>query len=275
MVAEYRANDAEWIGDAILAEKPNVARMYDYLLGGFHNFQIDRDAADKMLQVYPDLRLVTYANRAFLRRVVNHLATQGIELFLDIGSGVPTVGNVHEVAHGLNPAAQVVYVDIDPAAVAHSRATLAGNPNATALRGDLANPEQILSHPDVSRLLDFGRPTAILLIAVLHYIVDNDTAYRAVRTLRDALAPGSYMAISHGIPETQPPEVDEQLGTLMRTASHFTRRSPQEVMRFFDDMELVQPGLVLTPLWNPEGPDDFLLNRPEQCLAVAALGRKP
>jgi len=139
-------NTDTWTPDDVLADKPNASRMYDYLLGGYHNFEIDRLAAKKVLEFYPDMRLAAYACRAFLRRVVNFLVEQGIDQFLDIGSGIPTVGNVHEVAQKANPAARVVYVDIDPVAVAHSRAMLKDNPNATAIRADARQQDQIINH---------------------------------------------------------------------------------------------------------------------------------
>ncbi|MBX6342403.1 MAG: SAM-dependent methyltransferase, partial [Thermomicrobiaceae bacterium] len=143
-----------WARGDFPLDKPSAARMYDYYLGGFHNFEIDRQAAEQAIARWPDLPLIMQANRAFLRRAVNFVSGQGIDQFLDIGSGIPTVGNVHEVAQRANPSARVVYVDIDPIAVAHSQEILRGNPNATVIQGDVRRPSEILEHPDVQRLLD-------------------------------------------------------------------------------------------------------------------------
>src|SRR2546423_11334318 len=146
--------------------------MYDYFLGGYHNFEIDRKAAEAAIAIYPDFALVMRANRAFLRRAVEYLVAQGVDQFLDIGSGIPTVGNVHEVAQRANPAARVVYVDSDPVAVAHSSAILQGTANTAVIRADTRHPAQILGHPDVRRLLHFDKPLALLLVFILHFIID-------------------------------------------------------------------------------------------------------
>jgi len=269
-------NTSIWIPEGIPLDKPNAARIYDYLLGGYHNFEIDRLAAEKVIEIYPDSRLATQACRAFLRRVVNFLAEQGIDQFLDIGSGIPTVGNVHEVAQRANPAARVVYVDIDPVAVAHSKAILKDNPNATAIQADARQPERILGHPEVQQLLDFDRPVAVLLLLLLHAIPDDEEAYSLVRTLRDALVPGSYIAISHGTRDDAPPGVLDQLNKLTKATPTPTKdRSWAEILHFFEGLELVEPGLVRLPLWRPEGPDDIFLDQPERVLVFGGVGHKP
>ncbi len=262
--------------DEIPLDRPNVARMYDYLLGGYHNFEVDRLAAERVAQVYPHMRQAAWVNRAFLRRAVHFLIEQGLDQFLDIGSGLPTVGNVHQVAQGVNPAARVVYVDVDPIAVAHSRVMLLDNPNAAAIQADARQPDQILSHAEVKRLLDFGQPLGLLLVAVLHLLPDDDQAYGAVRALRDALAPGSYVAISHGTIEDAPLDLLEQLDRLGAGACiPYQYRPRARIQSFFDGLELVEPGLIHSPLWRPEGPHDVFLDRPERSLAVAGIGRKP
>lgn len=268
--------ESTWIADDIHIDKPNIARIYDYLLGGYHNFEIDRLAAKRVLEITPDAQLQGYACRAFLRRVVEFLAGQGIDQFLDIGSGIPTAGNVHQVAQKINPDARVVYVDIDPVAVAHSQAILEGNSNATAIRGDVGQPAQILDHAEVKNLLDFSRPVAVLLLLVLHAIWDDEEAYSTVRTLRDRLVPGSYIAISHGTVDDAPPEIIEQMAKVSAGTSIPTRPRPwAQIQRFFDGLELVEPGLVRPPLWRPEGPDDILLDQPKQTLSFGGVGRKP
>ena len=250
--------------------------MYDYFLGGFHNFDIDRKAAQQALAIYPDFSLVMRAGRAFIRRAVQFLTTQGIEQFLDIGSGIPTVGSVHEVSQQVNPAARVVYVDTDPIAVAHSRAILQGNRQAAIVQCDARQPEQILADPVVRGLLDFERPVAILLVFLLHFVTDDDEAYQVVRVLRDALAPGSYIVISHGSYEGITREISEQLARLYsRTTDPVSIRSRAQIHRFFDGLELVEPGLVYIPLWRPDSPDDLLVDEPERSIAFAGVGRKP
>jgi len=268
-------NRSAWIPDDFLADKPNASHMYDYLLGGYHNFEIDRLAAKQVIEFYPDVRLASYACRAFLRRVVNFLVEQGIDQFLDIGSGIPTVGNVHEVAQKANPAARIVYVDIDPVAVAHSRALLKDNPNATAIRADGRWPDQILDHAEVKGLLDFSQPVGALLLLLLHAIPDDEEAYTAARTLRDGLASGSYMAISHNTYYQAPLEVVKKMEEMSaRTPTPGKIRSRVEIRRFFDGLELVEPGLIHLPLWRPEGPEDVFLDQPERSLALGGVGRK-
>lgn len=265
-----------WIPEGLDLERPNQARIYDCMLGGYHNFEADRLAAKKVLEIMPDARLGAHAARAFLRRVVNFLVKEkGVDQILDLGSGIPTVGNVHQVAQEANPAARVVYVDIDPVAVAHSLAMLKDNPNAIAIQADVRQPDTILNHPEVKGLLDFGRPMGVLFLLILHVVVDDQDAYEAVYTVRDALAPGSYIAISHGTPDGAPPGVIklmEELGA--RSGNPARYRSWSEILRFFDGLELIEPGLVYFPLWHPEGPDDVFFDEPERTLGFGGVGYK-
>lgn len=253
--------------------RPSVARMYDYLLGGHHNFPADRAAAEQMVALMPDFPLIMAANRAFLRRAVNFLLSEGITQFLDIGSGIPTVGNVHEVAQATRPDARVVYVDIDPVAVTHSAALLAGNPNATVIQADARQPDQIIGHPEVRRLLDFRRPLGVLLVAFLHFVPDDEEAIQIVRRLTDAVAPGSYVAISHAI-HTYAPDVEGRgVAVYNRSNTPIMMRSPERVRRFYEPLDLVEPGLVLIPLWRPESPDDVFLHEPRRSGMLAGVGR--
>ena len=269
-------NTRMWIPEGIPLDKPSPARIYDYNLGGYHNFEIDRMVAEQINKIYPDMALNARVCRAFLRRVVEFLVTQGIDQFLDIGSGLPTVGNVHEIAQGASPATRVVYVDIDPIAVAHSKAILADNPNAAAIQADAGHPDQILSHPVVEDLVDFSEPMGVLLLTVLHYVVEDEKAYGAVRVLRDALVPDSYIALSHLSYDDAPPEIIEPLRQIgARSEIPAKARSYAEALRFFDGLELAEPGRVRPPLWRPEGPDDVLLDSPERVLGWAGVGRKP
>jgi hypothetical protein len=265
-----------WVPDNIPLDRPNAARMYDYFLGGYHNFAIDRQAAAQAIAIYPEFPLVMQANRAFLRRAVQFLAAQGIDQFLDIGSGIPTVGNVHEVVQEANPTARVVYVDSDPIAVAHSATILRDNPRATIIRADAHQPGQILGHPEARRLLDSGRPLAVILAFLLHFITDDAAADRLVRGLYDALPSGSYLVISHGTFEGLPPEIIAPLEQLYtRTTSPVKPRSRADIARFFAGTTLVDPGLVYCPLWRPEGPDELFHEQPERSIGFAGVGRKP
>jgi len=254
---------------------PSAARMYDYYLGGHHNLAIDRQAAEEAIAIYPEFPLIMQTNRGFLRRAVVYLAEHGIERYLDIGSGIPTVGNVHQIALQINPASRVVYVDVDPVAVAHSAALLQGNPQTTIIEGDLRQPETILADPAVRDLLDGGQPVALILAFVLHFVIDDQQALHVVRCLRDALPSGSFVVLSHGTGERMPPEVFQQLVRLYRSTSQPVRiRTRAEIEPFFDGMQFVEPGLVYVPLWRPEDRSDLLLDRPEVSGGFGAIARK-
>ncbi|WP_235490907.1 SAM-dependent methyltransferase, partial [Frankia sp. AvcI1] len=185
-------------------DDPNIARIYDYLLGGAHNFAVDRDAAAKLTQAWPQIQQAARVNRAFLGEAVRYLAgPAGIRQFLDIGSGMPTMGNVHEVAYGVAPDARVAYVDNDPVAVANSQILLARTPAAVAIEGDLHRPEEILQHPDVTGLLDLSQPVGLLLVAILHFFDDDAHPERLIGALRDALPAGSYLVLTHATGDGQ------------------------------------------------------------------------
>ncbi|HET8632390.1 MAG TPA: SAM-dependent methyltransferase [Thermomicrobiales bacterium] len=269
-------SNPSWAPEGVPLDRPSVARMYDFFLGGYHNFAIDRAVAEQVVAAYPDFPLIMRANRAFLRRAVTFLASQGIDQFLDLGSGIPTVGNVHEVAQAINPDARVVYVDIDPVAVAHSRAILAGNPNATVIQADARRPEQIVGDPEVGRLLDLDRPVAVLLLAFLHFFQDDAEAEALVRGLRDVLAPGSYLVISHASYDDMPTDVRERLeGLYTRTPTPVRSRTREQIADFFAGFDLVEPGLVYVPAWRPEGPGDLWHDEPDRVHGFAGVGRKP
>lgn len=259
-----------------LSDKPNVARIYDYFLGGFSNFAADRVAAEQLKALDPDIPAIMRANRAFLRRAVQFLSEAGIAQFLDIGSGIPTVGNVHEIAQELNPNARVIYVDIDPVAIAYSRSILQGNAQATAIQADARDPEAILAHPEVNSLLDLNQPVATLLVAVLHFIRDDAEAAHTVATLRDCVVPGSYLVISHGTFQGAPRRLRERGERVSaQTTSPGKPRTYDQIARFFDGLALVEPGLVHVPRWRPESPDDLFLKEPERSLNFGAVARKP
>jgi SAM-dependent methyltransferase len=256
------------------ADGPNIARVYDYLLGGSHNFAADRASAQEFLARWPDARETMRLNRAFLGRAVAFLAAEaGIGQFLDIGSGIPTMGNVHEIAQQHTPDARIVYVDNDEVAVLHSRAILARNDNAIAIQADLRRPEEILSSQQLREVLDLSRPVALLLVAVLHFFPDADDPAALVAQLRDALAPGSYVVISHGTTDHQPAHVAEAMEHYNQTTAPFRPRTYAEVEAFFDGFELIDPGLVHVPLWRPGQPEDAGVH-PEQIAAYGGVGVK-
>jgi SAM-dependent methyltransferase len=256
------------------ADGASIARVYDYLLGGSHNFPPDQEAAEEFLARWPDARMTMRANRAFLGRAVRYLAAEeGIRQFLDIGSGIPTMGNVHEIAQQAAPDARVVYVDNEEVAVLHSRAILARNENATAVLADLHRPREILGSPQVLSLLDLSQPVALLLVAILHFFPDSDNPATLVAELADALAPGSLIVISHGTTDGQPPGVAEAMSHYDQTTARFQPRSHTEIMTFFDGLELVTPGLVPVPFWRPGRPGDAG-DHPRRIAAYGGVGRK-
>jgi SAM-dependent methyltransferase len=231
--------------------KPNPARVYDYILGGANNFEVDREFAKQMLTLLPDAQALAQENRAFLRRVVAFLAEQGIRQFIDLGSGIPTVGNTHDVAQRIDPGARVVYVDNEPVAVAHSEMILQDNENADILRADVRDVSGVLGHEVTRRLIDFDQPVALLMFAVLHFMPDEQDPYRLVADYRDATVPGSCLAMSHLTTDGRP-EVSDALAEYSRSASEVTERDLVEVTRLFDGYDLVSPGVVFTREWRPE-----------------------
>jgi SAM-dependent methyltransferase len=269
------AGEPDWVPPEVDTKRANVARVYDYLLGGSHNFLPDQDLARALIAVEPNIRAIARANRAFLGRAIRFLAAAGIRQFLDIGSGIPTEGNAHEVAQRAAPGAHVVYADIDPVAVAHSQAILAGNASAAIIEADLREPQKILTHDAVGPLIDFGQPAGLLLVSVLPFIADAEDPWRIVATLRDALAPGSYLVLCHPTGESKPgvaQAFEKVYNRGVTTSAH--ARSRADVSRFFDGFDLVDPGLVFMPQWRPGSPAD-VPDDPSQFWGLAGVGRKP
>jgi hypothetical protein len=262
-----------WVPPEIDTTKANIARVYDYWLGGSNNFRADQDAARAVISVEPKVRTIARANRAFLGRAVRFLAEAGIRQFLDIGSGIPTNRNVHEVAQEAAPSARVVYVDSDPVAVAHSQHLLRDNPDATAIQADLRQPEKILAAAETQLLINFDEPVALLLVAVLHFIPDSDDPWRIIAALRDALAPGSYLTLCHATTEGRAEMADKLTAAYgRRVAASGHARSRDEVLRLFDGFSLVDPGLVWIPQWRPDSADD-VPEDPENYWALVGVGR--
>ncbi|MEV6316601.1 SAM-dependent methyltransferase [Streptomyces sp. NPDC051776] len=264
-----------WAPQGIDLSVPSVSRIYDYYLGGSHNFEVDREAARKAIEIMPGLPKIMQANRAFMRRAVSYAVDQGITQFLDIGSGIPTFGNVHEVAQSISPGARIVYVDNDPVAVAHSAAALQGNPDAGIVAADLRKPREILDSPEAARLLDLDEPVALLLVAVLHFLPEEEDPEAAVTELRDALAPGSLLVLTHASTEGGPisEEQGEQVqGVYRKASSPLVMRTRSQVARFFDGFEYVEPGLVSMPYWRPDTPPEH--EDPMAFTGFAGVGRK-
>lgn len=261
-----------WASDDVDITVPNAARVYDVALGGFHNFEVDRTFFDRAEEMWPGLRLLAHANRAYLRRAVQWLADAGIRQFLDVGSGIPTLGNVHEVAQRSVPDARVVYVDIDPVAASHGQSILADNPNAAAIRGDLRRPREILEHPDVAGLIDLSQPVAILMIAVLHFVPDDDRPADIIARYRDAVASGSYLALSHGVIDEDPSDEQKKVSDLYRrTPTPVFLRTPGQVADLVAGFDVVEPGIVPVTDWHPERDSDEV----PQPSVLAAVTRKP
>ena len=247
-----------WVPPGIDTTKANVARVYDYWLGGDHNFQADRDLARTIIALDPNIRTTMRANRAFLGRVVRFLAGQaGIRQFLDIGSGIPTENAVHQVAQETAPGSRVVYVDNDEVAVAHSRLLLDGNPDAAVIQGDLQEPAKILADPGTQLMLDFTQPVAVFLVAVLHFIPDSGQPADIIATLRDALAPGSYLVICHACRDEQPSLANSFESVYnSRVTAQLNMRTRAEITSLCDGFTLLDPGLVWIPQWRPDSPAD-------------------
>ncbi|MEU9734546.1 SAM-dependent methyltransferase [Streptomyces sp. NPDC048002] len=249
-----------WAPRSIDISVPSVSRIYDYYLGGSHNFEVDREAARRAMDFLPGLPKIMQANRAFMRRAVRYAAAEGVTQFLDIGSGIPTFGNVHEVARAASSEARVVYVDHDPVAVAHSQAVLDGDEQTDVLAADLRKPREILASPQVERLIDLNRPVALLLVAILHFVEDADDPYAAVAELRDALAPGSLLILTHASYEGIPLAAERAEGTVgvyEDIRNPLIMRSRDEIARFFEGYDMVEPGLVPMPHWRSDtAPED-------------------
>lgn len=255
-------------------EVPHPARIYDYLLGGKDNFAADRAAAEAGIAAAPEVRLIARANRDFLVRAVRHLAERGIRQFIDIGTGIPTSPNVHEVAQGVDPATRVVYVDNDPMVLVHARALMSGpgHGGTAVIQADLRRPTEILTDPRLTDMIDFGRPVGLLLVAVLHHLRDDDDPARLVRELMEPLAPGSHAVLAHLGEDLRPAESSAVAGAAGRSSVTLVPRGREQVLGFLEGLELVDPGLVQVPYWRPTEPvgDDA-----QRVWSYAAVARKP
>ena len=260
-----------WAGTDIDRSRANPARMYDYYLGGAHNFGSDRQLAEQALEAMPWMGAAVRANRGFLRRAVRWCADHGVRQFLDLGSGIPTVGNVHEVAHAIDPGSQVVYVDNDAVAVSHSERLLAHTPNVRVVHADLTKHDEVLTHPDVTAVLDFSEPVAVLALAVLHFVPALATARAVLAGYQTTMTSNSFLVFSHVTADHDPEPAHQAAAVYQRSASPVHPRSHAELTEMLAGFDLLPPGLVDATDWRPTGPH----HRGEHAGFYAALARNP
>ena len=255
--------------------RPHIARVYDHLLGGKDNFAADRTLGDQIIASLPAVQLGVRAQRAVLGRVVRYLVEKaGIRQLIDIGSGLPTAENVHEIAQRLDPATRVVYVDNDPVVLAHASAILAGDAATIVVEGDLLQPAAILGHPEVRKHLDFARPIGLLLCGIVHYILDEEHPVELMENLYGALPSGSYVFIHHLV-DSGDPEIADVQDAMQKGLGRGQFRTKTEILRLFDGLELIEPGLVAVPDWRPDPGDPSAQDYPVLRMACVGVARKP
>src|SRR5258708_3701833 len=247
--------------------KPNIARVWDYWLGGKDNFAADRELVEKMLAVHPVSAQMARENRQFLGRAVSYVASRGVRQFIDVGAGLPTAVNTHDIARRVDPAARVAYVDNDPVVISHARNLLARSPGVIALPGDIRDPEAILADAGLTELIDKAEPTCVILSAVLHF-ADAGTASKVATTFTEAIVPGSYLIISVGSGNSS----EEENFTSAYTAARLYIHSPAVICGFFDGLELVSPGVTSVRQWYGDEPAPDLESR--SATFIAGVGRK-
>ncbi|HXC85386.1 MAG TPA: SAM-dependent methyltransferase [Trebonia sp.] len=264
--------DPSYVPPDVDTSKPSVARVYDAILGGKDNFAADREVAAEAVNAMGDGGSGARLNRAALGRAVRFMAGQGVAQFLDLGSGLPTVQNTHEIAQAADPAAQVVYVDNDPSAYLHARALLADDASTTVVLADIREPDTLLAMPGVTRFIDFSRPVGLILNAVIHHVLDEEDPYGIVERYKEVLAPDSYMQLTHFSDSSPQAMANEQV--LRQSLGRGQTRSREQIARFFDGLDLVEPGLVYLPQWRPDEPVSLPLD-PGGKLMLVGVGRKP
>jgi hypothetical protein len=268
-------SSGEWAPRGVDVTRPSIARVYDYLLGGKDNFIADRVVGDKIKTALPDVHLGVRAQRMVLGRAIRFLVGEaGIRQLIDIGSGLPTAGNVHEVARRIAPETRVVYVDNDPIVLAHARAILAGNAGVSVLEHDLVRPGALLGDPLMRTAIDFERPVGLLLCGIVHYISDEEDPAGIVGSLIERLPSGSYVFLHHLVQAGTPGEKAAEAAMRQGMGRGYFR-TPEQVGEFLRGLDLVEPGLVRVPDWRPDGDEDSADDHPVLRLAVAAVGRKP
>jgi hypothetical protein len=268
--------------DSAPVQRPTAAGMYDYYLGGTENTPADRAAAEQVVRVIPPIIDSAWANRGFLQRVVRRMATEwGLRQFLDIGAGLPTQRNTHDVVAEVIPDGRVVYVDNDPVVVARGNEILAGAPHTAMIEGDIREPDAVLGHPQTRRLLDFTAPVGLLMVAVMHFVPDEDDPYGLVKRYLDAFPPGSYLALSHGSTDHQMSEELKRavLDIYARTPTPLADRTRREIEGFFRGLAIVppypgaEPGVTFVGLWEAEDPEEA--DTEGSRWFYAAVARKP
>jgi SAM-dependent methyltransferase len=252
--------------------KPTAARVYDAILGGKDNFPWDRAVAAKVIAAFPQAASSAALNREVLERAVRYLHHQGIDQFLDLGSGLPTARNTHQIARELNPRALVAYVDNDPIVLTHGRAQLVDDAATTVVTADVRHPDTIVTNPLITAFLDFSRPVGLVLSAVIHHLNDDEDPHGVVTKLTSALAPGSYLYLTHFC--TAAPAAAALERVLTRSIGSGRMRSADEITAFFDGLDLVDPGVVFLPEWRPERPVSYPLETGGQ-LILGGMARKP
>ncbi|GGV32829.1 hypothetical protein GCM10010182_65570 [Actinomadura cremea] len=274
MTEEIREHEAGTGPGGIDTTVATPARIYDYFLGGKDNYAVDREAAEEIMKAVPEAPAAARANRAFLRRAVRHMAEAGIRQFIDVGAGLPTQGNVHEVAQEIRPESRIAYVDHDPVVLVHGRALLEANADVAVVRGDLRRPEEILADPRLTELIDLDEPVGVLLVAILHFIGDDEEPFDLVARLMEPLPAGSRLAISHGYEGGMADGTSEHAqGVYRRSTSAIHSRDPRTVERFFAGADIVEPGVVWVSEWGL-GEGEEAPPEPERTHFLGAVGRK-
>ncbi|HEY6279403.1 MAG TPA: SAM-dependent methyltransferase [Streptosporangiaceae bacterium] len=273
------SDDASWMSveqehapAGIDVSKPSIARVYDAILKGKDNFAADRAVAEMAHRAFPDGGEAAFINRRMLGRAVRYMANQGVDQFLDLGSGLPTVQNTHQIAQAVNPKARVVYVDNDPVVLAHGRALLAENEYTTVITADLREPDLILANPEITSFFDQSRPVGLIMNAVIHHVPDEEDPRGIIDTYKQRIAPGSYLLLTHF--SNSSPEARALEAVLLRTLGRGQLRTREEITGFFDGLEIVDPGIVYLPLWRPDGPVPENLDI-SGLLYAGGVGRKP
>ncbi|OEU99245.1 MULTISPECIES: SAM-dependent methyltransferase [Streptomyces] len=249
-------SEAGFSPDQIDTTRPHPARMYDYYLGGKDNYEADRDAADRILTALPDVGVTARSNRDFMHRAVRTVVDSGVRQIIDIGTGIPTSPNTHDVARRVDPEVRVAYVDNDPIVAAYAGAKLTNSGNAGFVLADIRDPAAILDHPVTQDLIDFDEPVALVLLAVLHFVTDAEDAVGIVRSLTERLPAGSRLILSHGTADFNQSDGFGKVTKVYNEESTSSAqwRTGEEISAFFEGFELLEPGLVQLPLWRPDGP---------------------
>jgi hypothetical protein len=258
-------------------DRPHSARMYDYYLGGKTNYAVDRDAAQAVLGVFPAAEVAARVNRAYMHRAARYLARQGVRQFIDVGTGIPTPPNLHEVVQGIAPDTTVVYVDNDPIVLVYADELLDGTPEGTTryVEADATRPDEVLAAVEETGCIDFGRPVALTLHALLHFVTDEQDPYAIVGRVLGRLAPGSYLSLSHGTGDFEPEVMAVIVDTYRERGTPVQVRTRAEILRFFDGLDLVDPGLVVAHRWHPEPESGPSLVTDGQVSLYVGMARKP